>query len=109
MSKSILIMDTPKDCSCCDMLELTTKNNIDYYRCRKVHIGENGDFVLNVIGKETDDITERPDWCPLSPLPEKINLKQYVDNCAADMNSVVAYAYAQGYNDCLDEILEEKI
>ena len=91
MSKSILIMDTPKNCDECPLVN-------------SLYFG----VWCNSTGKELEDTHTKPDWCPLSLLPERINLRQYVDNCAADMNSVIAYAYAQGYNDCLDEILEEE-
>jgi hypothetical protein len=93
MSKSILIMDTPKSCKTCRL------RYDNYGQCDVCILA---DDVVDYY-YETDT---KPDWCPLSPLPEKIKLRQYVDNADRDMNSVMAYAYAQGRNDCLDEILE---
>ena len=98
-------MDTPKSCAECDIVEITTKNNTDYYRCSKVYKLEH-DYVLKIIGKVTDDIPERPDWCPLKPVPDRINLRQYVDNTACNLDSIVAYQYAQGWNSCIDKVLE---
>ena len=89
----MLIIDTPKSCEKC---KLTYFNDWNEVSCSLT-----GECIDNYKNKKSP-------WCPLSLLPERINLRQYVDNCAADMNSVMAYAYAQGRNDCLDEILEEE-
>lgn len=94
----MLIIDTPESCTKCPL----KYNDYDMYNINPTSICVPGNYTVDHY-YETDT---KPDWCPLSPLPEKIKLKQYVDNCAADMNSVIAYAYAQGRNDCLDEILE---
>lgn len=79
-NKAILIMDMPDNCHNCPI--------IDY--CH------NNDGKSNLLIRQV--------WCPLSPLPEPISLRQYVDNAALDMDSILAYQYAQGYNDCLEEI-----
>lgn len=94
MSKSMLIIDTPESCKTCDIK--FTDDYADWCPHKKAK-SDVYDYIQS---------NSRPDWCPLSPLPEKIKLKQYVDNAARNMNSVMAYAYAQGRNDCLDEILE---
>ena len=100
----MLIMDTPIDCCECPYHREDFSGYAMYNICNPV---------ICVLAGNRDidyyyETNTKPDWCPLSLLPERINLRQYVDNCAADMNSVMAYAYAQGYNDCLDEILEEE-
>ena len=66
MSKAILVMDMPKNCLNCKMA--------DWANCRITKICHTGCY--------------RPDWCPLSPMPEK----------KAERN-----AYT-GYNQCIDEI-----
>lgn len=85
MSKSILVIDTPKCCIDCPC-----------------HFVEDTGIVW--CGKEnkrllTDDIeTFKADWCPLRDLPEK-------------RKTPLQYPYlhqiiADGFNACIDEILE---
>ena len=101
MSKSILILDTPTSCVLCPFSHYNDiyryqdcrayDNNWrkipDYNRQRK-HIGSN-------------DI--RPNWCPLSPLPELKDLTKYttVSTGSTGLEKIVQYAHDQGYNDCL--------
>lgn len=86
MSKSVLVIDTPTSCSecilCYDCMSCIVtsecfwnKDNFDPYK-QTLHN------------------------CPLSPLPEMKNLRQYVGN------SMLAYQHAQGWNDCIYAILE---
>lgn len=92
-NKSILLIDTPKNCSecCCgynsygevDVCAATNKSVTKYY------------------------YRDKPEWCPLSPIPERINLRQYTDNTELNLGGIIAYQYAQGWNDCVDEIKEE--
>ena len=82
MSKSVLIIDTPENCHNCPII----------------------DYCHNNDGK--CDLSIRQDWCPLSSLPDPINLCQYTDNAALDMDGILAYQYAQGYNDFRNEILK---
>ena len=96
MSKSILVMDTPKSCEECDIR--TTDDYADWcpHKKAKTHIY---DYIQN---------NTKPDWCPLKPVPDRINLRQYVDNTACNLDNIVAYQYAQGWNGFRDKILEEK-
>ena len=91
MRKSVLVIDTPKSCLDCEL-------SYDCYSC-------------SITGTKfyTDNFdcsTSILEDCPLSPIPERINLRQYVDNTACNLDSVLAYQYAQGYNNCIDDILE---
>lgn len=81
MSKAMLIMDMPK---CCDRCLLKVKANYGTGKC-----------VINdsVIG----DIHRRQDWCPLREAPRKITERTRLCN----------KWYAQGYNACVDEILNK--
>lgn len=90
MSKSVLVIDTPKHCSDCSIR--FTDEYSDYCPCNKQD-------VFTYVHTNT-----KPDWCPLSSLPERINLCQYVENGVLDMDGILAYQYAQGWNDCLQEI-----
>lgn len=73
--KSILIIDTPEDCLACPC--------------------------FNVIGSEHCSVTMKevglhiPKWCPLKPLPHKLQADWYTDG------------YKEGFNACLEEITGE--
>ena len=81
-NKAVLIMDMPENCHNCPII----------------------DYCHNNDGKS--DLLIRQSWCPLSPLPDPISLRQYVDNAALNMESMLAYQYAQGWNEFRNEILE---
>lgn len=82
MSKSILVIDTPKRCAEC---RLCAFGNYGSKRCT----GKDQPIFLN--GKK-----QKPDWCPLRDLPEKI----------AEENRWLSKEYAKGYNACIGEILK---
>lgn len=95
-NKSILVIDTPKNCNqcCCgydsygetDLCAITNKSVTKYY------YGEC-----------------RPDWCPLSPIPERKDLKSYCNGKEVlGLNNVTNYVYAQGWNDFRDKLMEAK-
>ena len=82
--KSILIIDTPKCCFDCRSFResiVDTCFPID----RDIH-DEEGGF---------DEGGNRPLWCPLRPLPHKLQADWYTDG------------YKEGFNACLDEIVGE--
>ncbi len=77
MSKSILVIDTSRDCSKCDLK--------DGYFC-----GKTKRWI------DEDDFP-KPDWCPLRDLPKKmVEETRWFDK-----------EYAVGYNSCIDEILKQ--
>ena len=94
-SKSILIIDTPKNCSqcCCgydsygevDLCAITNKSVTKYY------YGDN-----------------KPDWCPLSSLPQYIKLPEISRGDSKSLTHTVQTMYGLGYNQCLDDILKGK-
>jgi len=45
----------------------------------------------------TDEISNKPSWCPLRPMPQQL----------PDVDLWEPHWYIRGYNDCLDEILGE--
>ena len=79
MSKSILIIDTPRQCYQCPCYSCDSVSSF----CQK----EN---------RETKGNT-KPDWCPLKPLPEP---KYLTEEDEYDM-------YDSGWDDCLTNILGE--
>lgn len=86
MSKSVLVLDTPENCiscsisrDCSDILETCTFCPIT------------GKCVLD---KEAETI---PDWCPLKPLPEKMDSLYFTRGGKSP-------DYKMGWNDCLNAI-----
>lgn len=79
MSKSVLVIDTPKYCASCAL-----RSGILHPFCR-----------VNI--RDITDLSIRPDWCPLKPLPEK----------SATENDMTDYqcGMVDGRNQCIDEII----
>ena len=83
MSKSVLVIDTPKYCALCVL-----RSGVLHPFCR-------------VNNRDITDLSIRPDWCPLKPLPEK---KEYIvpnDNVESQKDII-----AVGWNAYLREIAE---
>ena len=91
MSKAILVIDIPESCSKCKFL-------YEFYgvkKCQLLNILENGGKAII----PTDTLTSgRKECCPLKPVPEKKELYLQINNDKG---------YCEGYNACIDEILEE--
>ena len=83
MSKSILVMATPKTCNSCDLCGGTF-----HYYCKANH-------------RNIESLSIRQDWCPLKPLPEKDDWNDPYD----EYNT----GYSNGWNSCLKEIIGEKL
>ncbi len=77
MSKSVLVINTPKYCALCVL-----RSGVHHPFCR-------------VNNRDITDLSIRPDWCPLKPLPEKMTGVAQTDH----WNSIKA-----GWNACIDEI-----
>lgn len=77
MSKSVLVINTPKYCALCVL-----RSGVSHPFCR-------------VNNRDITDLSIRPEWCPLKPLPEKITRVAVTDH----WNSIKA-----GWNNCIDEI-----
>lgn len=78
MSKSVLVIDTPKYCAVCVL-----RSGVLHPFCR-------------VNNRDITDLSIRPDWCPLMDLPEK-------DNGDYPANTFDA-GFVEGWNQCIDEI-----
>ena len=72
--KAILVIDMPKNCA----------------ECKLIHLQGIGESICNAV-----DWEERPSWCPLRPLPHKLQADWYTDG------------YKEGFNACLEEITGE--
>lgn len=98
MSKSVLVIDTPYCCSECPLLyksEDIPLGNFMYqmtWQCGIKPVDVEDGYI-------TKPIYNKPTWCPLLPLPERKNLDDIVKEGLA-----LQYEYAQGYNDCLQDI-----
>lgn len=84
MSKSVLVIDTPKYCAVCVL-----RSGVLHPFCR-----------FRVNNRDITDLSIRPDWCPLKPLPEKMIIPRGARNTDG-------IEYAFGYNTCINEITGE--
>lgn len=88
MSKALLVIDMPVLCEDCP---ISYKND---YR-----------DMCPIIGLYHNTANERPDWCPLIPMPEN-------DDCCGklkqeDMNNAdKKWGWGNGWNACIDTIIE---
>lgn len=84
MSKSVLVMETPEKCASCIYV------GIFHYFCR-----------INC--RDIKDISTKPDWCPLKPLPEKMKVTG-IYNGEYFKAGGKPPSYKIGWNACIDEI-----
>ena len=88
MSKAVLVMDMPEQtCQKCALC-YETENDDEYLCC--------------ATGKLLPD-GEKPDWCPLRELPEKMEV---CGKYPQPGKPVASYRF--GWNACLDKILGER-
>ena len=82
MEKAILVIDMPKNCSECDL-------HVFYQECATCMPDR-----WCVVGKDIEEehliSKERPEWCPLRPVPSRYNPWHDFDG---------------GWNACIDRIL----
>lgn len=95
MSKSVLVIDTPKSCYNCPF-------GTEYY---DIYIYKGNCELAEHLGKIMTLLTEeyygfesksRPDWCPLKSLPEKSTTENDMTDYQCGM--------VDGRNQCIDEI-----
>lgn len=88
MSRAVLIMDMPESCSACPLLLKVTQK----------------DLGLCLVTPPKDDNepmpTNRSDWCPLRPIPEKIMEPIDSDDVGKDYSA----GTMDGWNACIDAI-----
>ena len=99
MSKSIVVVNTPKTCVDCIFCQEYRTKNKEYAYCYVT----NGDSENDM--KPIDCIygyrNSKPDWCPLKPLPEK---KEYVDPTSSE--KAKKNIIAVGWNTCINMIVK---
>ena len=77
--KAILVIDMPNSCEDCHLR----------------FSGEPNEWCW-VLKHGLDGINERPSWCPLKPMPDRMD---YVHGADINVNM-----FANGWNSCLNEI-----
>lgn len=84
MDKAILVIDMPESCDDCDFC---------YYSDGTV-------LSCRLKLKSTDGCRNKPDWCPLKPVPRmRFTYIGHDDEATANYN--------RGWNDCLEKIKGE--
>lgn len=104
-TKAILVIDMPEKCVFCPVY-----NNDGIYPCKAINIEETEDY---------DELTV-PAWCPLKPLPKKLEFKTDRLTLKTNMDEIDNYIKNLGYervgnihdtiggfNACLEELLGE--
>lgn len=92
MKKSVFVMDTPKMCMDCPF---AYPENWDLHIC-VVAIGEDGHYKIIDNASYAEKLE---DWCPLRPLPEKMDV--------GNIDNIHNFNRAVGWNTCIDEIAGE--
>lgn len=87
MSKSIIVINTPKTCGEC---------RASY--CADIWYCYGGAYRRMLTSNE---IYAKPDWCPLKPLPEKREVENAYTNYGEEP------WFSDGWNACLEEIEHE--
>lgn len=97
MSKAVLVMDMPENCENCACKYPSYKDDA-LYDCA---------ITGKTIPINGGRYGEKPDWCPLRELPEKMEVcGKYNSDYYAKGGKMPSYKI--GWNDCLDEILKER-
>ena len=85
MNKSVLVINTPKYCAVCVL-----RSGVLRPFCR-------------VNNRDITDLSIRPDWCPLKPLPEKMKVTGIYNGEYFKAGGKLP-SYKIGWNDCIGEI-----
>jgi len=90
MAKGIIVVDIPKgygDCKKCEYSSYTS-SGIGCTIRNSILLGSNG--------------KSKPDWCPISPMPEKAYVREY-DRCKS-VYDLSDRSRCIGWNACIDAI-----
>lgn len=95
MAKAVLVMDMPKDCCDCQFCRELDEG---VKACCEIMDSPSNSELCRVI--DVHYCMEKPEWCPLRPVPEK---KEVIGKYPqADHRPP---SYKVGWNDCIDKIL----
>lgn len=90
MSKAVLVMNMPESCFGCNFMYCDEESDTE--TCQAMETA-----------RDIDLIEDRPDWCPLRELPEKIPDPEH------GYENVEKSIIRIGWNACLDMILENAL
>lgn len=80
---AILVIDMPESCMGCNFMYCDEENNTESCQAREK---------ATIVYLEKED---KPDWCPLHPMPEKKPKYLSINN---------KKGYCEGWNACIDAI-----
>lgn len=90
MAKAVLVMNMPESCFGCNFMYCDEESDTE--TCQAMETA-----------RDIDLIEDRPDWCPLRELPEKIpELKSGYEEVSTSIHRV-------GWNACLDEMVRQGV
>lgn len=94
MSKSVLVIDTPETCIDCIFCQEYRTKNREYAYCYVTNGDSENDMKLIdcIYGYRQS----KPDWCPLKPLPEEKEER--------DWRSKLSLEWVRGWNTCISKI-----
>lgn len=90
--KSLFMMDTPENCVDC---QFCYEHDEGIEACCTVTREPSNDDMYRII--KEDYCQDKPDWCPLKPMPEK-------KNCDVFSFGTQIGAWREGWNACIDAI-----
>lgn len=101
--KSILVIDTPNSCVTCSLSYYNKYYREHFCRGREYYrtIEDYEWQAKQMCGEDT-----KPEWCPLSPIPQKRETMQRKD--IQGFADGLMYMYDKGWNDCIDEIMKSE-
>ena len=99
MNKSVLVIDTPETCYGCPLCAVRVRKDKSIYFCNIPKCTGVDEVIRGIPNAETS----KPNWCPLTPLPEYKDLSSIIKEYNG-IDMLLCYQYEQGYNDCLNDI-----
>lgn len=89
MSKGYILVDMPEKCSQCNFWFGKATVPVEY-RCMAKQ-------------RQLENLTEKPDWCPIRELPEKKEPSQFT---VSPLFPWQYTEYDKGWNDCIEKMEE---
>nr|DAV63004.1 MAG TPA: hypothetical protein [Caudoviricetes sp.] len=93
MSKSVLVMDTPENCSDC---QFCYELDEGIEACCSISDDDKDTSLMKKIDCEYGYCQGKPEWCPLKPLPKKKEEEYW--------RSKLSLAWIRGWNTCISKI-----
>lgn len=89
MAKGIIVVEVPEYCRVCDF----------YYPAREGHTGKFLGACRLVGTVRIENSQKTPDWCPILPTPEKMDVESAYN--------LTDLGFVSGWNACIEKILGE--